>query len=135
MRATCFAPSRRKSKKLHGRPRAALLFGDPPDRAPACSPVLARTYGLQIRCCLQRNRPDGCWSAPPETSARSRVSPQGRSPCKSPVFRLYYQGICLLGACQALFFLRCFACYFAARGAFTGMAPLFMPSLVLECTP
>jgi hypothetical protein len=69
------------------------------------------------------------------TSAWSRVSPQGHNPCKSPVFRLYYQGICLLGACQALFFLRSFACYFAARGAFTEMAPLFMPSLVLEWTP
>jgi len=32
--------------------------------------------------------------------------------CKSPVFRLYYQGICLFGACQPLFFLRYFACYF-----------------------
>jgi hypothetical protein len=48
-------------------------------------------------------------------------------PCKSPVFRLYYQGICLLFAYQSLFFLPRFTCYFAARGAFTGMAPLFMP--------
>jgi hypothetical protein len=56
-------------------------------------------------------------------------------PCKSPVFRLYHQGICLFGACQALFFRRCFACYFAARAAFTGIAPLFMRSLVLGCTP
>jgi hypothetical protein len=65
-------------------------------------------------------------------SRTSFVSHQGWSPCKSPVFRLYYQGICLLGAYQSLFFLRCFACYFAARGAFTGMAPLFMSSLVLD---
>jgi len=55
-------------------------------------------------------------------------------PCKSPVFRLYHQGIRLLGPCPALFFRRCCACYVAARGAFTGIAPLFMRSPVLART-
>jgi hypothetical protein len=53
------------------------------------------------------------------------VSPQGCSPCRSPVFRLHDQGIRLLGARRALFSRRAFACYYAARGAFTGTAPLF----------
>jgi len=59
-------------------------------------------------------------------------SAQGCRLCRFPVFRLYYQEICLLFTHQSLLFLRCFACYFAARGAFTGIALLFISSLVRD---
>jgi hypothetical protein len=70
------------------------------------------------------------WSSGCRKASPSFVSHhKGALHCKSPVFRLYDQEIRLLIARQALFFLRRVACYFAARGAFTGVAPLFVFSM------
>src|SRR5438270_14049724 len=95
-------------------------------------PAIPLRQAPYVPCRDARDKPGHDEVCGSTTESRSSFVSHRCSPCRSPVCRLYHQGICLLGACQALFFLRCFACYFAARGAFTGMAPLFMPSHVLD---
>src|ERR1700704_1184919 len=56
----------------------------------------------------------------PHHEVTMQIEMQGR-PCKSPVFRLYYQEIFLLSPPRSLFFSACMPCIRAARAAFTGL--------------